>query len=280
MVEAQHEIATAGLDMDAVMRTIVEQTQALTGAAGVVIELVEGEEMVYRGVGGAATPHLGLRLRVDGSLSGLCVRTGRILRCDDCEQDERVDREACRRVGARSLVVAPLSGRERVLGALKIYSPEPNAFGDADVHALQLLGSLLASAIEDAQRFEAVEALVEERRRAEQALRQERDFTEAILGTAGALIVAVDREGKVVRFNRACEQVTGYSEDEVRGRHYTMFLPSEEAEAVHEVVHQAHAGQFPNQHENHWVTKSGERRRIAWTNTVLLDERGEVEHFV
>ncbi len=124
VVEAQHEIASAGLDMDEVMRTIVEQTQALTGAAGVVIELVEGEEMVYRGVGGAATPHLGLRLRVDASLSGLCVRTGRILRCDDCEQDERVDREACRRVGARLLVVAPLSGRERVLGALKTYSPE------------------------------------------------------------------------------------------------------------------------------------------------------------
>ena len=51
---------------------------------------------------------LGLRLARKGSLSGLCVQTGDILRCEDSEIDPRVDREACRRVGLRSMVVTPL----------------------------------------------------------------------------------------------------------------------------------------------------------------------------
>jgi len=44
-----------------------------------------------------------------------------------------------------------------------------------------------------------------------EGLVKERDFTSAILDTAGALVVVLDREGRITRFNRACEQVTGYS---------------------------------------------------------------------
>ena len=55
-------------------------------------------------------------------------------------------------------------------------------------------------------------------KRTEEALQEERNVVSAILHTVGALVVVLDAEGRIIRFNRACEQMTGYSFEEVRGR--------------------------------------------------------------
>src|SRR5262249_28959438 len=107
IIRTQTEIAASDLDLPAVMRLIAERAQEPTGARAGVIELAEGEEMVYAVTTGEATPYLGTRLRVDASLSGLCVREGRVLRSDDTADDPRVDAEATRRVNARSMLCAP-----------------------------------------------------------------------------------------------------------------------------------------------------------------------------
>ncbi len=112
-------------------------------------------------------------------------------------------------------------------------------------------------------------------------LQAERNFIAAILDTAGILVVVLDREGCIVRFNRACERTTGYSSDEVEGRHlWDLLLIPEEVELVRDVFEELWAGQFPNEAENFWVTKDGQRRLIAWSNTALLTDEGEVEYIV
>lgn len=111
IVESQQAIAAAGLDTDAVMAEIVQRAHTLTGAESAVVELAEGSHMVYAAVCGGASPHLGLRLNIHGSISGLSYRTRQVLRSDDTDEDDRVDRAACRAVGARSMVVVPLVGR-------------------------------------------------------------------------------------------------------------------------------------------------------------------------
>lgn len=114
-----------------------------------------------------------------------------------------------------------------------------------------------------------------------EALRRERDLLSAILDTAAALVVVLDRQGRIVRFNRACETATGYSFEEVRGQAlWDLFLIPEEAPPVRAVFEQLQAGQFPNQHENHWLTKDGARRLIAWSNTALQDADGAVQYIV
>jgi PAS domain S-box-containing protein len=117
---------------------------------------------------------------------------------------------------------------------------------------------------------------IDERKRIEDALRWERNFVSAVLDTAGALVVVLDREGRVVRFNTACQQTTGYTFDEVRGRPFweTLLLP-EEAEDVKEVFRSLQAGNFPNTHANHWRTKDGDRRYINWSNTALTARGGK-----
>jgi signal transduction histidine kinase len=154
IVETQAIVNAADLPVAEVMQLVVERTRAVTGASGAVIELAEGDEMVYRAATGSAVAAVGLRLRREGSLSGLCVSTGRVLRCEDSENDPRVDREACRRVGARSMVVAPLVHRGTTMGVLKVLSAEPGAFDAGDVGNLQLMAGFVAASLSHARRFD------------------------------------------------------------------------------------------------------------------------------
>ena len=144
----------AELSVPRVMQLVVEQAQELTGATGAVVEIAEDGMMVYRAGSGSAASSVGMRLKMNSSLSGLSVRTGTVLRCDDSETDERVDREACRRVGLRSMVVAPLRRGLHTIGVLKVLSDRAAAFGDEDTQMLQLLAGFIATAMHNAASFE------------------------------------------------------------------------------------------------------------------------------
>jgi diguanylate cyclase (GGDEF)-like protein len=157
IIRMQTEIAKLGLDLGGVVSLVVDRVQSLTNAAGAIVEFAEGDDMVYRGVSGMAKPLLGLRIKREGSLSGLCVRKGQVLRCDDTEADPRVDRETCRDVGLRSMVVAPLNHNDTTVGVLMLASPSINAFTDRDVRVLELMSELIAAAMYHAARNETNE---------------------------------------------------------------------------------------------------------------------------
>jgi diguanylate cyclase (GGDEF)-like protein len=156
VIETQNEIAATALDLDAVMALVVERARELTGAAAAVIELVEGEEMVYRVTSGLAHEHLGRRLPASGSLSGRCILEGRILHCEDASGDARVNRAACEEMGARSILCVPLSHRGLAIGVLKVYDGRPYAFAPADVRTLELLSGVVGAHIGHAVDFETV----------------------------------------------------------------------------------------------------------------------------
>jgi diguanylate cyclase (GGDEF)-like protein len=157
VIGAQTEIAKLGLDLGGVISFVAERAQSLTNSDGAIVELAEGDEMVYRAGSGLGEPQLGLRLRRQGSLSGLCVETATPLRCDDSETDPRVDREACRRVGLRSMIVAPLVHESNVVGVLKVGARDVGVFGDEHVLVLELMSELIAAAMFNAARYETSE---------------------------------------------------------------------------------------------------------------------------
>lgn len=147
VINIQTEIAKLGLDLGGVMQYVVEQTLPLIEADGAAIELAEDGDMVYRAAAGIAKHQLGLRLRIDTSLTGLCVMTGETLSCTDSETDPRVDRLACQKVGLRSMIVMPLKHKGITVGALKAMSTQINKFQPDDISLLGMLSEVVAAAM-------------------------------------------------------------------------------------------------------------------------------------
>jgi len=120
-----------------------------------------------------------------------------------------------------------------------------------------------------------------ESRRVALDLRRELDFLDAVLATAGALVVVLDTFGRIVRFNHACESTTGYTAEEVLGKPFwQIFLLEEEVEGVKRIFGDLREGHFPNEHENYWIAKDATLKLIAWSNAALLSEDGSVEYII
>jgi PAS domain S-box-containing protein len=123
-------------------------------------------------------------------------------------------------------------------------------------------------------------SLISRRRRIEVALRKEHNFVTSILDTIGALVIILDREGRITGFNRACEQTTGYTFSEVKDRHFwDIFLVDEEMETVKAVFKELNSG-TPSKFENQWKKKDGGLCLIEWSNTVITDAGGSVEYII
>lgn len=137
----------AQLDLEPAISMIAERAQSLTGASGSAIGLQWGGEVVCSARAGRTAPDLGIRLQTDSGLSGECLRTGQVMRCDDAEDHPRVEREAARRLGVRSIVVAPLQHFRKTLGILEVLSSEIYAFDDLAVANLQMLAGFMVAAI-------------------------------------------------------------------------------------------------------------------------------------
>jgi PAS domain S-box-containing protein len=122
---------------------------------------------------------------------------------------------------------------------------------------------------------------ITELKAAEQALEQERNVVSAIFDTVGALVVVLDRQGRIVRFNRACELTTGYHFDEVCGKPVCeVFLVPADVERFRSILDQLRRGGALSDYELHWLTKNGGRRLISWSGTVLTDNNNELTHIV
>jgi two-component system CheB/CheR fusion protein len=103
----------------------------------------------------------------------------------------------------------------------------------------------------------------------------------AVLDTIPNLVVVLDREGRIVRFNRAFEQATGHTVAEARGRVlWEAFAVPEEAEAVRTAFGSLLASRAPHRHENQLRCGDGQIRRVLWSDAALLDAAGEVEYVV
>ncbi len=156
LVEAQQTLTSTEASVDELIAMVPGMAQRLLGADAAVYERLEGEEMFYQHTSGLARGFEGMRLRLDSSLSGEAIRLNQTLISDDTYVDPRVDTAACRRVGARSMVVTVLRTEAGPFGAIKIFAQAPNHFSNADASSLELLAESLGVVI---QRRLAVEQL-------------------------------------------------------------------------------------------------------------------------
>ncbi|MBZ5491757.1 MAG: TonB family protein [Acidobacteriia bacterium] len=136
------------------LAVVAQRAQAFTNASGVAIALSEGnaDEIVCRARSGASAPEVGAALRVNGTFTGLCIQTGKELRCDDCETDTRVDTAAIRALGIRSMVVTPIREDSRVVGVLAAFAPTPHAFTITHVAVLKTMADQISALLQKERR--------------------------------------------------------------------------------------------------------------------------------
>ena len=217
IIDVQQAVAAAGLDSATVMQVIAERSRGLTGASGAAIEMLQGDELVPVVRIGTESP----RLPVAGSLSGTCVRTGELQRCDDVLTDSRITHTAYHEQGIRSLLAVPLKDDQRILGVLKVLAPNPGAFSDRDAKALRLLGGLVGASLEHAAAFEGRQARLEERTR---ALQDSEQRFKQLVDAAQEGIWVSDERGAITYANQRMAELLGYQNGALIGRLVYDFL--------------------------------------------------------
>ena len=150
----QRESESMGADLEGVLFLVAARSLSLLRGSGAAIALAgkDAGTMVCRASAGESAPPVGASLQVGSGFSGECVRTGKLLRCDDSETDGRVDRESCRALGIRSMLAAPILMGERVIGILEVFSGTAGAFDRNDSAVLQRFAETILAAINRAAR--------------------------------------------------------------------------------------------------------------------------------
>jgi hypothetical protein len=152
----QREAESLGSDVEAVLSLIASRSHSLLRASGAAIALIEAGKdanvMICRASAGQSAPPVGAGLQVGSGFSGECVRSGKMLLCDDTEIDERVDPQTCRALGIRSMLAAPLRSGEKVIGLLEVFSAQPDAFSENAITTLQRFAETIVAAVNRAAR--------------------------------------------------------------------------------------------------------------------------------
>ncbi|MBD2439471.1 PAS domain S-box protein [Nostoc sp. FACHB-110] len=141
--------------------------------------------------------------------------------------------------------------------------------------------SLLAVTIQQAGLYNYARVKLAERQRIEAELRLERNFISAILNLTDALVVVLDSQGKIVRFNQTCEQATGHAFDEAKGKFVwdVLCLP-DITECLKDIFQNLGQREFPSRYEADLINKDSDRRLIAWSSKVLLNRDDQVQYIV
>jgi two-component system cell cycle sensor histidine kinase/response regulator CckA len=114
------------------------------------------------------------------------------------------------------------------------------------------------------------------RKAQERALRAARDYADRLIETSNAIVLVLDADANILTFNKAAEEITGYTRDEVLGRNWDLFLPRDRyPDPWIEHEHLVDDG-TPEHYANPILTRSGEERMIIWRNNQLRDHNGSV----
>jgi periplasmic protein TonB len=139
-------IASDTQPTDNILGAIAVAAHSLTGATGAAVAMPRDGVVVCVGRSGETAPELGARLNVDSGISGECLRTGVIMRCEDASRDFHVDAEVCRQLGLQSIAAVPLRGQFGRVGVLEAFSTESYAFTEDKMEVLGRLAGLAEAA--------------------------------------------------------------------------------------------------------------------------------------
>lgn len=284
-------VISSSLRGEEVLDRILDEMSRVIACDAACLLLIEGElARVYRWRGyvrsGWATPHeiVSAALVIDNIPNLHTVRTlGRPLVVAQVDsQDAWVNKFGTAWV--KSYACAPIRSQGRVIGFLIADSETPGFFEPSDTEPLQAFADQVAIALENVGLHDRMRHEIGKRLK---TLKKERNFISAILDTADALVIALNRAGQIVHFNRACEQISGYTFAEIKNHYVWELMPPEVVASAQIYFTEPPNGpstkkpsEIPSKFEARLLTKTGQQRLIAWSTATLLDKNGMVEHII
>jgi two-component system sensor histidine kinase VicK len=167
------------------------------------------------------------------------------------------------------------------IGCLCVFDTAARKLSASQLESLDSLSQIIVTRLELNVRAHQMDRSARARQRVESALTVERNFVSAVLDTVGALVVVFDTAGRIVRFNRACETISGYESAELVGKFaWERLIPAEDVAEYIANFERIRSGDFPTSYENLWVAADGSRRRISWSATALVDAQDQVNFII
>jgi len=244
------------LDPAAVLEEVVQQAPALLGADACAVRTLEDDELVVSAASGdGAEEAVGSRASATGRLLGDVFQSRSPLAVEDVTADERLaGADAILLAGYAAFLGVPLSGPEGSLaGVLSVYAIKPREWRPEEVEALLALAGNTSAALANAELYSRV------------SLEKERSV--AILANIADGIVAVDRDGQVVLWNSAAEEITGVPQEEAIGRTTVQVLQLQ--------LESAETG-TPYGQRLVSITRGGEEVWLSLSEAVMRDPLGAV----
>jgi PAS domain S-box-containing protein len=178
----------------------------------------------------------------------------------------------------KSYAIAPIYSRGRPVGFINVDSETHDFFEETDAKYLKAFADQAAIALENIWVYD--QARHEILKRVE-ALKKERNFNLAVLDTIGAIVIVLDTKGRIAQFNRACAETVGYTLEEIKGRYFwELFLAPQDRAPAKAMFHNLQSGQIPGEQISAWRTRHGKQRLIAFKNTALRNEQGNIEYII
>jgi diguanylate cyclase (GGDEF)-like protein/PAS domain S-box-containing protein len=254
IVETQRDIAAAGLDPERVMALLVERSQALTGADGAMVSLLDGAELVTRAGAGIAAGTVGVRRPLGDSVAAHAIATGQPILIEDAESDPRIDQNMRRKVGDKSLICVPFFDGGRAVGALNVVSSsDTDRLDERDRETMEILAVVLSSAVSQATAFEL------KRQQIEALARFEAMYHGAPIG-----IAMISPEGHVVESNVALREMLGFSAEELAERPFSAYTHPDDVGENSDAFREVMAGERDGYRmEKRYVRKDG---ATVWGN--------------
>ena len=168
--------------------------------------------------------------------------------------------------GLQTLASTPLLSAGEVLGAMSLGTRRVRAFPPEELELLKGIGELLGGAVQNAQLYQQVQQELAERKRAEEELRETRDYLDNLLGYANAPIIVWSPDMRITRFNAAFERLTGYAAAEVIGKELAMLFPEASRNESLDKISRALGGEYWETVEIPILRKDGNIRIALWNS--------------
>lgn len=279
-VEAVEKYEVLTTPTDPALSDLARLTTQVCSTPIAAIMLLDGDRMVFKGT-------VGISVAEQPRGDNPCERTiaqEQVYEVADAYLDPEHEESGIELGGRifRYYAGAPLiTPTGTVIGTVFVLDSVPRKLTPSQRDALTIISRQIITRLELNSRVRQMELAARLHQRTDTALTVERNFVSAVLDTVGALVAVFDTAGRIVRFNRACESISGYKSSELLGRYvWEQLIPSEDVPDAMREFEGIRTGGYPVTFENVWLTRTGTPRRISWSATALLDAQSQVAFII